>query len=163
MSSDIDVAFDTARELGILVAERDCGHDYAWDGKTMALFCDGVKRSASTLFHEIAHYQCAHPSRRSIPEFGLGTAPDSSKHAKYKKSLDATKEECAASLLGIAWELEHGVGKRGENWANTLDLHNWGETIFDVGPGSPQRYLRWLHRHGLLSDGRPQLVLRTHR
>lgn len=52
------------------------------------------------MVHNLAHYLCASPERRNLPDFGLGSSPDSI--LKFKAlipSFDAAEEELMVSLL----------------------------------------------------------------
>jgi len=119
--------------------------NYQWDGKAIiASRCDN-------LLHDLAHYQCAHPIRRFLPDFGLGTAPDS-----FEKSTlvgvtqeEADFEEACASVLGMLWEIHFGM-----SFQYTVTYHRWDLDAV----AEPQ--LEFLKKHKLISRGKPCRNLR---
>ena len=157
-----------ANAIKIRLSKRDAEAEYyylspqnvkatfCWDGNSIA--CG--KRNITDIVHDIAHHQCAAPSRRHLPEWGLGTSPDGTKKADLTIDENtAQREEECASLLGILWERQIK-----SNWVGTIDMHNW------IGEG-PQdcirkmtKTLRKLHKLKLVDkDGNPLPNLRPAR
>ena len=115
--------------------------DYQWDGKTI------IASRGDNLLHDFAHYQCAHPNRRFLPDFGLGTGPDSFETSSKAPGVTvawAEFEESCASILGILWEI-----KLGFPFAYTLEYHQWYKDT------DATKNLEWLQRHQLVVDGEP--------
>ncbi len=95
---------------------------FSWDGSVLAVDTD-----ISVVLHDIAHWQLASPSRRRLPDFGLGASPETgySFIANKMRCIDNNLielEECCASLLGIAWEVYFGL-----NAKESLVEQNWLE------------------------------------
>lgn len=81
---------------------------YTWDGKAVHVDCE-----PSVVIHEVAHLQCASPSRRTLPDFGLGAGPETGCREEADRAaavfgVERDQEEALASLLGILWEVELG-------------------------------------------------------
>jgi len=121
-----------ARKWGTKIRKRSCS-GYAFNGKNIALLVDSEvpdpkRRTDSNLIHDIAHYAVCAPERRTLPEFGLGESPDSSKcppRPKIKLTWNqAQLEEELASTLGIWWERELGL-----DWRKTFKEHHWDDPI----------------------------------
>jgi hypothetical protein len=81
-------------------------------------------------WHEVAHYLLAPPSRRRLPDFGLGPGPDTSDRVGAERAaalpvLDREADEAAASLIGILWEAELGqpalASFLDQNWLEGLE------------------------------------------
>lgn len=129
---------------------------FCWDGNSIA--CGN--RDITDIVHDIAHHQCAAPSRRHLPEWGLGTSPDGTKKAALViDGNTAQREEECASLLGILWERQIG-----SNWIGTIDMHSW------IGEGPKDcitriaKTLRKLHKLKLVDkNGNPLPNLRPAR
>jgi hypothetical protein len=143
-------AFELARRLEIPVLTTEfSSEEYCWDGKVLRTH----NRSASDIIHDIAHHQCSAPSRRHLPEWGLGTSPDMTKH--HQRAVDeilASDEESCASLLGILWERKFRMP-----WVYTFDLHSW----FTPGD-SPPLVVKDLYNWGLITENLdPKYVLRA--
>lgn len=120
--------------------------NYQWDGQMItAGRCDN-------LLHDLAHYQCAHPNRRFMPDFGLGTAPDSFEYSPLAPGMtkdESEFEEACASVLGMLWEIHFKMP-----FEYTVAYHQW-----DIDPdANPQ--LDWLKKHGLIHAGKAVLKLR---
>jgi hypothetical protein len=101
-------AVDLARRVGMQVLDAAPADGFSWDGHRVA-----VRTEPSVLIHEIAHWLIANESRRALPDFGLGSGPETgfSSVADSARCVDdATKEgeENLASLLGILWEVNLG-------------------------------------------------------
>lgn len=82
---------------------------FSWDGRAVRV----AESEASVVIHEVAHYQVCAPSRRPLPDFGLGAGPESGLKAAADAALclpgaRRDLEEGLASLLGILWEAELG-------------------------------------------------------
>lgn len=142
-------ALDLARKLDIPVLITEFSkEEYCWDGKVLRTH----HRSVSDIIHDIAHHQCSNPSRRHLPEWGLGTSPDMTKHHQgVVDEILASDEESCASLLGILWEREFKMP-----WVHTFDLHSW------FTPGDcPHLVIKDLYNWGLITDNlNPKLSLR---
>lgn len=82
---------------------------FTWDGRNVAC---GME--PSVIVHEVAHYQCAAPYRRMLPDFGLGAGPETGAGTAAANAVravygaEADVEEGLSSLLGILWEAELG-------------------------------------------------------
>ena len=78
----------------------------------------------SNIIHDIAHFEIADKTARSLPDFGLGESPDSYDADSLCKKIYSDKIcddiERKASALGIYWEKELGL-----DWEYTLDYHGW--------------------------------------
>lgn len=145
------------RQFGLGTLDVD-PHDYfTWDGQAVA-----TRMVPSVLIHEVAHYQCAAPARRSVIDFGLGAGPESGRKAEGEaaQSLftpERDVEEGLTSLLGILWEAELGqpavLAFLEQNWLEGgASLHNLAHFRKIVG---------WLGEIGLISaDGAPTMGLR---
>ena len=116
----LDDAILLAHKLGIKTCMIAPSSYFSWDGRVMAVDTD-----TSVVLHDIAHWQLASPSRRRLPDFGLGASPETgyTRVANKMKCIDNNLielEECCASLLGIAWEVHFGLNAREsfveQNW-----------------------------------------------
>ncbi|GGF13994.1 hypothetical protein GCM10011611_19660 [Aliidongia dinghuensis] len=130
---------------------------FSWDGARVR-----TKSEPAVLVHEVAHYQIASPSRRFLPDFGLGAGPETGEIAiadGARAADDATREteEAMASLLGILWEVELGqpaiLAFQEQNW-----LEGAGRA------GTADFFRATLHRLAALGlideDGRPTYAVR---
>lgn len=144
-----------AERVGVTLSKRDAivgrwseDGTYCWDGETIAT----GKRKITDIVHDIAHHQCSAPSRRHLPEWGLGTSPDGTREADLTITYHAARrEETCASLLGILWEREIG-----SDWTNTMSFHNWLETDRAECIAAIIKTLKKLHSWGLVNEhGRP--------
>lgn len=138
-----------ARAIGIRLNNASPKHKkWVWTGKVLFI---GRQRSAD-IVHEIAHFQCAPKSRRCCPDFGLGQSFDAEVGVGYLDNVIVSptigeREEKAASILGILWQVKLGIGSA----AYTYSAHDWTFHDEDVGPA-----LRNLRKWGLLSsDAQP--------
>jgi len=148
-------AIALAARLGIPTRDEDPAVAFSWDGQVIR-----TRSETSVVFHEIAHWQVAPPSRRGVLDFGLGVGPESGRvnEANAAVCTDAAiqeEEENLASLLGILWETEYG-----EPAILAFAEQNWLE-LYDR-PSTAQHFVRCLHAlaaRGLINgDGRPQAV-----
>ena len=138
--------------LGVLDADPQAG--YTWDGRSVA-----VRMEPSVVIHEVAHYQCAAPHRRALPDFGLGAGPETgagrggADAVRMVHCPDSDVEEGLTSLLGILWEA------RLDQPAILAFLEqNWLE---DNSAGHFIKTVDMLHRFGLIGpDGWPTMALR---
>lgn len=130
-----------ANKLGIPVSTRNPQDSYSWDGKTMAV--NDWKIPISNVLHDIAHWLVSTPERRLIPDFGLGTGPDSGLFIKEFVS-DPTIEEMQASCLGILYEKVLGLG-----WEYTFKWHSWDND------GEFEKQISLLEERGLVCNGMP--------
>jgi hypothetical protein len=152
-------ALDLCRAFGLAVArDLDPADGLTWDGYRVA-----GRMEPSVLIHEVAHYQCAAPDRRALPDFGLGVGPESGRGeparlARRVWGVAADVEEALASLLGILWEAEYGqpaiLAFLEQNWLEGgAAPHNVAHLVRMAGI---------LAAHGLIGeDGRPRHALRT--
>jgi hypothetical protein len=150
-------ALGLCRKFGIAMDERSPAEGLTWDGLRVAL-----RMEPSLIIHEVAHYQCAAPQRRMLPDFGLGAGPESGNKRRGEEcrqvfGTDADIEEALASLLGILWEAELG-----QPAILAFLEQNWLE-----GGAKPQnlahfqRIVSMLVRLGLIdATGRPTMALR---
>jgi len=97
-----------AHRLGIATIDAAPAEAYSWDGRAVR-----VRSEAWVLLHEIAHWQLCPPSRRGLPDFGLGAGPETGRTAEADAAACADlaereREEQLSSLLGILWEAELG-------------------------------------------------------
>jgi hypothetical protein len=118
-------ALDFARVHDMAVHPPGTPCTYNWDGVAL----DGATE-AYVILHEVAHYLLAPPSRRRLPDFGLGPGPDTSDRAGAERAtavpiIDREADEAAASLLGILWEAELGqpalASFLDQNWLEGLE------------------------------------------
>jgi hypothetical protein len=120
------------------------GAGFGWDGKSIAT---GVKRNATDILHDLAHWLVAPPSRRKIEDFGLGRGPDSGGDARRIVGDEwADNEEEVVSFLGIVWE-----AALGHNPMPSLVYQSWTQG------GSYKKVvkaIKKLTRKGLLDDSR---------
>ncbi|MSO97425.1 MAG: hypothetical protein EXR11_04280 [Rhodospirillaceae bacterium] len=96
-----------AHRLGIATLDEDPASAFSWDGRLIR-----TRSETSGVFHEIAHWQIAPPTRRALYDFGLGAGPETGRIAEANAAacVDAAtkeEEENLASLLGILWEVEN--------------------------------------------------------
>ena len=137
--------------------DREPQISLSWTGSEVAALTE-----PAVLIHEVAHFQLASPSRRFLPDFGLGAGPESGDIAlaESARRLDEPEreiEEQRTSLLGIIWEAELG-----QPAILAFQEQNWLE-----GAGRPSTAaffvttLNALIALGLVdSDGHPLLALR---
>jgi hypothetical protein len=150
-------AVDLCRRFGFGILDVDPKSWFTWDGSNVA-----IRMEPSVLIHEVAHYQCAAPARRSVLDFGLGCGPESG----GREVADAVQtlflperdvEEALCSLLGILWEAELGqpalLAFLEQNWMEGgTSLHNVAHF---------RKIVRWLREMALIDeDGRPTMGLR---
>lgn len=150
-------AVDLCRRFGFGILDVDPRNHWTWDGVNVA-----IRMEPSVLIHEVAHYQCAAPSRRTVVDFGLGCGPESGRRAE----ADAVQalfcperdvEEGLCSLLGILWEAELGqpaiLAFLEQNWmeggARSVNVDHF------------RKIVRWLRAMDLIDDdARPTMGLR---
>jgi hypothetical protein len=146
-----------AAAFGLGVRPRPPRAGYAWDGRALS-----TATEAYVLLHEIAHFQLAAPARRRCVDFGLGPGPetgdrDGAERRALVFGLEREREEAAASLLGILWEVELSQPAL----ASFLD-QNWLEGV--PGPGAARHFaavLAELRAGGFVTaTGRPTRRLR---
>lgn len=146
-------AVDLAQRMGIPTLDEDPAAAFSWDGHSIR-----SRSETSVVFHEIAHWQLAPPSRRPLYDFGLGAGPETGrvKDADAATCVDAPtreEEENLASLLGILWETVYD-----EPAVLAFAEQNWLE-LYDR-PHTQRHFvtcLENLRRRGLIdATGRPQ-------
>jgi len=130
---------------------------FSWDGRHVR-----TESEPAVLIHEVAHYQLASPTRRFLPDFGLGAGPETGRIAEADRARrlgDEAREleEQLASLLGILWELT--LGQPG---ILAFQEQNWLE-----GAGRPSAAAFLIDRLAILTemglidqDGNPALAVR---
>lgn len=119
--------------------------NYQWDGKKI------LAGRGDNLLHDFAHFQCAHPDRRFLHDFGLGAGPDTFECPPRIVSDDeADFEEACASILGILWEITFKMP-----FEYTLSYHRW-----DLDRNADEQ-LQFLEKHKLVVDGEPTTALRV--
>ncbi len=104
----LDAALDLARRFAIPLIDEEPSQAFSWDGHSLR-----TRSEVCVVFHEIAHWQLAPSDRRPLRDFGLGTGPETGRKEEADRDRvvdEQTRidEECAASLLGILWEVENG-------------------------------------------------------
>lgn len=118
-------AIRLAARLGISVCDEEPSAAFSWDGCAIR-----TRSETSVVFHEIAHWQIAPPSRRARVDFGLGAGPETGRisEANAAACVDAAtkeEEEDLASLLGILWETAHDepaiLAFAEQNWLELYD------------------------------------------
>ena len=142
-----------AQDLGMATIDEPPAQSFSWDGQAVR-----TRTETAVLLHEIAHWQIAPPTRRNLPDFGLGAGPETGRVAEANsvRCVDdrvREKEENLASLLGILWEVEIGgpalIAFCEQNW---LELHD--------RPGTAAHFISVfssLRARGLIDDhGRPR-------
>ena len=112
---------ELCRRFGFGIKDCDPQEWFTWDGFNVA-----TRMEPSVLIHEVAHFQCASPYRRNLPDFGLGAGPETGKGRAAANAVQtvygalADMEEGMTSLLGILWEAELGqpaiLGFLEQNW-----------------------------------------------
>lgn len=135
-----EAAVALARRFAILLIDEEPAQAFSWDGRALR-----TRSEACVLFHEIAHWQLAPLDRRALADFGLGAGPETGRKEEADRARvvdEETKidEECAASLLGILWEVENnGPGLDAfleQNWLERFDSEGthrlFGATLGDL-------------------------------
>lgn len=90
-----------------------------WDGQKL-----WSGNNCSNLLHDLAHWQLCAADRRSKPDYGLGSGPESIGGVPRLVSMGAAnKEECRASVLGIVYEYCLGMAS-----GKTFKEHSWNDT-----------------------------------
>lgn len=72
------------------------------------------------IIHEIAHFQCASPYRRGLPDFGMTSGDSNGPIFEVLNDVAADAEEEEASMLGILHERSLGC-----DFFETLGMHSW--------------------------------------
>ncbi len=156
------------RRFGLGVIDIDPQDWYTWDGRNVA-----TRMEPSVIIHEVAHYQCAAPHRRTIPDFGLGKGPETGLGGAGANAVAtitgvyADVEEALSSLLGILWEAHLGqpaiLALLEQNWLeggadprNTAHFIKVVETLHDLGlindQGAPIMGLREVYDAPFFDD-----------
>lgn len=140
---------DLAKKIGIPIdTNKHPAEDYGWDGRVIA-----GDNPYKEVVHDMAHWICSSPTRRLLPDFGLGQGPDSVARAKLVlKGHGADLEEHRASLLGILILRSLGFRKA---WTYDYSLHGWTNDFVGGECGDPCRnhmVLKWLIEKGFISD-----------
>jgi len=121
----LDAALALARRLAIPLIDEAPAQAFSWDARALR-----GRSEACVVFHEIAHWQLAPQDRRRLKDFGLGTGPETGRKEEADRDRVVDEEtrideECAASLLGILWEVDHqGPGLDAfleQNWLERFD------------------------------------------
>ncbi len=95
-----------AHAHGIGTLDEAPSRSVMWDGKVIRTDVE-----ATVIVHEVSHWLCATPERRTLIDYGLGPGPETTarKEARADKRLsfeDCMHEEQQTSLLGVLWESE---------------------------------------------------------
>jgi len=126
----------------------------AWDGKRLnTRLC----ATAGDVIHDLCHYQMATADRRSLPEYGLGTSPDSYEHSLVGVDpIRRQAEEHVTSLLGIIWERHLGY-----DHLKTMRSHGWLDDAGGLDSDlNANRTLEWLYSMAFVDqNGKPKLQL----
>ncbi|WP_298368530.1 hypothetical protein [Azospirillum sp.] len=145
-------AVKLAHAHGIDTLDEPPSLSFMWDGKVIRTDVE-----ATVIVHEVTHWLCAAPERRTLIDYGLGPGPETTarKEARADKRLcfeDCMHEEQQTSLLGVLWEVE--LGQPGilafleQNW-----MEHWeraSTAAFFI------RHAEELFTRGLIdADGRP--------
>lgn len=134
-----------AKKLGVTFSNRDPMLGWSWNGHNIAT--NNWKEAESTIVHEIAHWILCPEERLCVPDFGLGTGPQSGMFAASRLSNPAElREELRASVLGILYERALGM-----NWRSTYYEHNWieeGNSIDFLRKVKELKTLGLVHRGG---------------
>jgi len=146
-----------ADRFGMLPLAEAPQQAFSWDGARVR-----TESEPAVLVHEVAHYQIAPPSRRFLPDFGLGAGPETGliEIAEAARAADGSTretEEAMASLLGILWEVELGqpaiLAFQEQNWLEGAGRAGTAEFFSAT--------LARLAAIGLLDgDGRPTYAVR---
>lgn len=136
----LDGALALARRFAIPLIDEEPAQAFSWDGRALR-----TRSEACVVFHEIAHWQLAPQNRRALADFGLGAGPetgrkDDADRVRVVDEETRIDEECAASLLGILWEVENnGPGLEAfleQNWLERFDCEGthrlFGSTLRDL-------------------------------
>lgn len=115
-------AIEHAASFGMGILPGSPALDFSWNGNALRSATE-----AYVLLHEVAHFQIAPQARRCAIDFGLGPGPETGNRAAAESAamvfgVEREREEAAASLLGILWEVEFGQ----PGLASFLD-QNWLE------------------------------------
>jgi hypothetical protein len=147
-----------AARFGMNPIDEEPRRAFSWDGRQVR-----ARSESAVLIHEVAHFQLAAPSRRFLPDFGLGAGPETGRVAEADRARcvgDQPREieEQMASLLGVLWEIELGqpgiLAFKEQNW-----LEGAGRSSTAAFFAST---LARLIRLGLADDtGRPIYALRA--
>lgn len=95
-----------AHAHGIGTLDEPPSRSFMWDGKVIRTDVE-----ATVIVHEVTHWLCAAPERRTLIDYGLGPGPETTarREARADKRLcfeDCMHEEQQTSLLGVLWEAE---------------------------------------------------------
>lgn len=109
----------------------------------------------STILHELGHFIVAAPSRKHMPDFGLGPPPDGAwveRTRPYLSKKYAYLEETQVSVLGIQAEKALRL-----DWRSTYAMHNW-DSYDGHSPDYPD-VVKKLIKKGLCDqDGKPYFI-----
>jgi hypothetical protein len=149
-------AIALARGLGIPTLDEAPAAAYSWDGKVLR-----TESEPWVILHEVAHWLLCPPTRRHLPDFGLGAGPETGFQAEADAACrvdDASKQEdeVLSSLLGILLQAELGqaaiLAFLEQNWLEGHDRPGAVEHFRDAVCG--------LRRRGMIDDeGRPIAML----
>lgn len=138
LDDEREIAIQQAKILGFDV-DYENDPDEHWDGKTLSVKAqDGGwtgRDHPSNILHEVAHWAvCTSLKRRSSPDYGLGSGPDSVPGLpRMMGDVAIQLEEERASMLGILMEFELGFPA-----ADTLRLHQWAHPWSPHDGNKPQ-------------------------
>lgn len=157
--SSRQLALSLCKDFKILTTmTRGVKQSIHWDGQTLGIKDD----KATDIFHDVAHFQVAHPTRRFSPEYGLGSdvyfkGPKNQALTCQISLAEQELEEKEASALGILWEFSLGCDHQA-----TLEVHGWTVNGQFLLPYYFTDTLKRLHSKGLISkEGHPLKKLWT--
>ena len=114
-----------ASSLGLSIKRVNLIDGYMFDGTTIFYsdFGRGTEEAANAnLAHEIAHFLVASPDRRKVPEYGLGSGPESEiTSIAILNGVAKNQEEELASMLGMLIEKWAGQDPKKFTWED----HGW--------------------------------------
>jgi hypothetical protein len=153
-----EAAVVLANEFGMQPIPEPPQVAFSWDGSAVR-----TGSEPAVLLHEVAHYQLASPTRRALPDFGLGAGPETGEIAVADAAcrldgLARETEEQMASLLGILWEIELD-----QPAILAFQEQNWLEGAGRSGAAAFfSATLQRLRAYGVIDeDGRPLRTLRV--
>ncbi len=145
-------AVELARRCAIPVLDEEPQQALSWDGAVLR-----TRSESYVLMHEVAHWLLCPPTRRALPDFGLGAGPESGRPDVADAAIsvgpeERQDEECLSSLLGILWEVELGqpaiLAFLEQNW-----LEGWQRPAC---ADNLARHVAALHQRGRIDHhGRP--------
>lgn len=134
--------------LQVVISDR---YATVWDGLGRIRLRRGMRpvAMASYLAHELAHYALSTPIMRKLPDYGLGSSPDTRIELPIKHGLNhSLLNEEIASILGMA--IESWAGQ--DPFVYTWDDHNWPSRNYEDSYYKIWHYVRILRRFGHIEE-----------